>query len=84
MELSDIRKVMLSAAGTADVVVVDILLHLFLGPAVDPCLRLNALFCHIVLDQLIGAETLLTCLTVHKGVGEASQMAGSHPCLGVH
>ena len=37
-----------------------------------------------VLDELVGAEALLTLLTVHQRIGEAAQMAGGHPGLGVH
>ena len=56
---------MLSAARARDLVVVDVLLHLLLAPAIDRSLRLNAFLCHVVLDELVGTETLFTCLTVH-------------------
>ena len=56
---------MLSAARARDLVVVDVLLHLLLAPAIDRSFRLNAFLCHVVLDELVGTETLFTCLTVH-------------------
>ena len=75
---------MLAAAWAADIVVIDVFLHLFLGPCVYGTFNLDSLLIHIVLNQLVGAETLFTCLAVHKRIGKTAQMAGSHPCLGVH
>ena len=63
VELTDIGKVMLSAGRTGDVVLVNISLHLLLAPGVHRTLDLDAVFLIVILDQLVGAETLLTaCL----------------------
>ena len=75
---------MLTAAWAADVVIIDVFLHFFLGPCIYTTLNGNAILSHVVLDQLVGTETLLTCLTVHQRIREATKMSGSNPGLGVH
>ena len=84
VELADVRKVLLSAARAHNVMFVDIFLHLFLGPAVHRTLMLDAVFFHIVLDQLIRTETLMTAFAVHQRIGKTAQMSGRHPRLRVH
>ena len=84
VELTDIGEIMLSAGRTADIVLIHISLHFFRGPCVYRALDLNAVLSHIVLDELIGTETLLTALAVHQRVGEAAQMSGRYPGLRVH
>ena len=37
-----------------------------------------------VLDQLIGAEALVTLAAVHQGIGEAAEVTAGHPGLGIH
>ena len=75
---------MLSTARTADVVLIDVLLHLFLAPSIDRTLRSDAVLCHVILNQLISAETLLTSLTIHQRIRESTEMTGSYPGLGIH
>ena len=59
-------------------------LHLLLGEGVDGLGQLHAVLAGPVLDELVGPEPLLTLLAVHQGIGEAAQMAGGHPGLGIH
>ena len=75
---------MLAAGGAGDVLLLDEVLHLLLGEGVDGLVQLHAVLAAPVLDELVGAEALLTLLTVHQRIGEAAQMAGSHPGLGIH
>ena len=75
---------MLAAARTADVIVINVLFHLLLGPAVYGTLDLDVVLCHIVLDELICTETLFTALAVHQRVREAANMTGSNPGHRVH
>ena len=75
---------MLATAWAADVVVIDVFLHFFLRPRVYAALNGDAVLCHVILDQLVGTETLLTCLAVHQRIRETAQMSGSYPGLGVH
>ena len=84
VKLTNVGEIMLAAARTADVIVINVLFHLLLGPAVYGTLDLDVVLCHIVLDELICTETLFTALAVHQRVREAAQMSGCHPCLGVH
>ena len=84
VKLTNVGEIMLAAARTADVIVINVLFHLLLGPAVYRTLDLDVVLCHIVLDELICTETLFTALAVHQRVREAAQMSGCHPCLGVH
>ena len=84
VKLADIREIMLAAAGTGDIILVNVLLHLLLGPGIHRSLGLNAVLFHIALNQLIRTETLLTSLTVHQRIGKASQMSGGNPGLRVH
>ncbi len=73
-----------SAAGAADVVVFNVLLHLFLAPAVYGAFQGNAMLFIVVLNQLIGAETLLTLFAVHQGVRKSAQMSAGYPGLRIH
>ena len=75
---------MLFAARAADIVLVDILLHLLLGPAVHGALDRNIIFRHIILNQFIRPEALFTRLTVHQRIRKAAQMARSDPGLRIH
>ena len=75
---------MLAAAWAADVVVIDVFFHFFLGPCVYTALDGNTVLRHIVLDQFVCTETLLAGLTVHQRIRETAQMSGSYPGLGVH
>jgi len=84
VELTDICKVVSTTAWAADMLVFDVLLHLFLGPAVYRTFDLNAMLIVIIFDQLVSAETFFTLLTVHQRIGETAQMSAGYPCLGVH
>ena len=62
----------------------DEVLHLLLGEGVHGLGKGKGILLRPLLDDLVGAETLLALLAVHKGVGEAAHVAGGHPDLGVH
>ena len=73
-----------AAAWAADMFVINLLLHLLLGPCVHGAFHLNAVFIVKILNQFVCAEPLLTLLTVHQGIGETAQVSAGHPCLGIH
>ena len=75
---------MLAAGRTGHVVLLDKILHLLLGIGVDGPAQIDVILLRIVLNDFIRAEPLLTFLTIHQRIGKAAQMAGSHPCLGIH
>ena len=75
---------MLSAAGADDVVLLDVFLHLCLGPGVHSALDLNAIRLVVILYYLIRAETFMALFAVHQRIRKASQMSGCHPGLGIH
>ena len=75
---------MLAAGRAADVLVLDKLLHLLVGPAIDRALRLLMIIKQIVLDQLVRAETGFTCLTIHQRVIKIADMSGSDPDFRIH
>ena len=64
--------------------ILNILLHLFLRPAVYRAFDLDTVLIIIILNQLVCAETLLTLLTVHQWIRKSAQMAAGYPCLGIH
>ena len=84
VELADVGEIVLAAGGAGDVVILDKGGHLGLGESVDGFFKGDALLLAEALDELVGAEALLALLAVHQGVGEAAQMAGGHPGLGIH
>ena len=75
---------MFSAAGTRNLLFYNKVLHLFLRPGIYGALQSNPVFLTEILYQLIRTKTLFTLFTVHKRIGKACQMTGSHPCLRVH
>ena len=84
VELTDLRKVLLATAWTANFFFFNIVFHLLVRPCINTAFYCNAIFCHVVLDHLICTETLMTLFTIHQRIGEASQMTGCHPCLRIH
>ncbi len=68
---------MLFTAGAGDFVFIDVRFHFVVRPAVYD--NIKVVFAYVVLDKLVGAETLLTFLTVHKRVGEVTDVAGRNP-----
>ena len=69
VELTDIGKVMFSAGRTRNLMLLDEVLHLFLGPCVyAAAFNFNSLFLTEVFNQLICTETLMTLLTVHQRI----------------
>ena len=58
--------------------------HFFLRPSIYRALQFNSVLLAEILNDLVCAETLMTFLTVHQRVREASQMSGCNPCLRVH
>ena len=77
IELPDVGKILLAAARTGDLLLLDIIHHLLVGPA---C-RIGAVK---VLDQIIRPMPGLALLTVHQRVGKAPDVSGCHPGLGIH
>ena len=53
------------ACRTANILLIDELLHLLCCPAVDWLFRLLSLLGIVILNQLISTETLMAALTVH-------------------
>jgi len=84
VELTDVGEVVLAAGGAGYVFLLHICLQLRLRERVDGLGQLNAVFVGPVFDQLVGAEAFLALAAVHQGIGEAAEMAGGHPGLGVH
>ncbi len=75
---------MFSAGRTADPVVQNKIIHFLIGPSVHRTVQANVIcFCEI-LNQLVGAETLMALLAVHQRVGKSAQVSGSHPGLRIH
>ena len=77
VELTDVGEILAAAVGTLDVVLLDKVHHLLVGPAVGA-------LAGKVLDELVRPVAGFAVLAVHQGIGEAAHMAGGHPHLGVH
>ena len=82
VELADGSEIGLAAHGTDDALLLDEILHLLVRPAGDAAL--DALLCHIVLDEVVRAVTGLAGLAVHERIGEAADVPGRLPDGGVH
>ena len=79
---SDGSEIGLAAHGADDALLLDEVLHLLVRPAGDAAL--DALLCHIVLDEVVRAVTGLAGLAVHERIGEAADVPGRLPDGGVH
>ena len=77
VELADIGEILLAALGALDIMLVNVVEHLLICPACNVCAVK-------ILDELVCTVTGLALLAVHERVGEAADVTGSHPCLGVH
>ena len=75
---------MLAAGGAGDFVLVNKGLHFGLRIGVDGLRQFKADAGAPVLNDLVGAETLVALAAVHQRVGEPAQMAGGNPGLRVH
>ena len=84
VELTDIGEVVLAAGGAGDVVLLHEVLHFSVGVCVNGLGELEAGLCAPVLNDLVRAETLVALAAVHQRIGEAAEMAGCDPGLGVH
>ena len=84
VELTDVGEVVLAAGGAGNVVLFNEVLHLGLREGVYRLGQFKAGLGAPVLDQLIGAEALVTLAAVHQGIGEAAEVTAGHPGLGVH
>ena len=84
VELTDIGEIVLSAGGAGNLMLLNESGHLFLAPGVHAFLQHNAFLRAVILDQLVGAESLMTFPAVHQRVGKTAQMTGCHPGLGIH
>ena len=77
VELADVGEVVAAAVRARDLVLVDIGLHLLVGPAG----RVDA---GRVLNQLVRAVTGLAVLAVHQRIGKTADVAGGDPGGRVH
>ena len=68
VKLTDICEIVCAAAWTADILLVDVVHHFFLRPAVHRTLGLDSMSSIVILNELICTEPLLTLLTVHQRV----------------
>ena len=84
VKLANTGKIPFSAAGTRNLLFYNKVLHLFLRPGIYGALQSNTVFLTEILYQLIRTKTLFTLFTVHKRIGKACQMTGSHPSLRIH
>ena len=84
IEFPDVREIVLAAARTRNLMLIDEIHHLLMRPCVYAFFQLNPVFCRIIFNQFICTETLLTLFTVHQRVTEVSEMSGSNPCLRIH
>ena len=84
VKLADVGKVVLAAARAGDLMLLDELLHLGLGEGVDGLRQFKTGPGAPVLDDLVRAETLMALAAVHQRVGEAAEVTGGDPGLGIH
>ncbi len=77
VELTDIGEILLAAVGAYDIVLLDVVHHLLIGPAGNVCAV-------EILNEIVSTVTSLALLAVHERIREAADMTGSHPCLGIH
>ena len=82
VELTDGSEVTAAAGGANDVLFLDVVHHLIVGPTGGVVLQ--AVLEGVVLDELVGSVAGTADLAVHEGVGEAAQVARSNPGLGIH
>ena len=82
VKLLNISEVGAAADRTNDVLLLNIGSHLLEGPGCRVVIK-AVLEC-VILDKLICSVSCLTALAVHKGVGEAANVTGCYPGLGVH
>ena len=75
---------MFSAGGAGNLFLFDEVHHLLLAPGVHASFQRNVVLSAVVFDHFVRAESFVAFTAVHQRIGEASQMAGRHPCLGVH
>ena len=62
----------------------DKFLHFGLREGVNGLRQLIADFLAPVLDDLVGAEALMTLTAVHQRIGESTEVAGGNPGLRIH
>ena len=84
VELADLREVVLAAGGTGNIVLLNPVLHLFVGPAVNGRGQGDLMLLGEILDDLVRPEALMALLAVHQRVGEGTQMTGGNPGLRIH
>ena len=82
VELTDVGKVAAAAGGADDVLFLDVVHHLIVGPAGGVVLQ--TVLERVVLDELVGSVAGAADLAVHEGIREAAQVTRSDPGLGVH
>ncbi len=75
---------MLAAGWTWNLMLLNKLLHLRIGPSVCRSTDINPVFCCKILDQLICAESLMALFAVHQRIREGCKMSGCDPGLRIH
>ena len=84
VKLTDIGEVVLAAGGAGDIVLLYELLHLGMTVGIDGLGQLKAVLFAPVLNDLVCTETLVALTAVHERIGEAAEVTGCDPGLGVH
>ena len=84
VKLTDTGEIMLTAGRTRNLMLLDEAFHLLVGPAVCRAADVDPVLSRIILDQLIGSETLVALLTIHQRIREGSEMSRSNPRLRIH
>ena len=82
VELTDIGEIVAAAVGASDIVFLDVIEKLCVGPAAGIVGKI--VFCCIILDELVGSVTCLAGFAVHERVSEALEVTGSNPGFLVH
>ena len=82
VELADRRKVAFAAHGAVNLVLDDVVGHLFVGHACHGYVL--AVFCLVFLNQVVGTVTCFATFAIHKGVGKSAEVTACFPCFGVH
>ena len=77
VKLANVRKIVGAAVGAGNILFLNIVAHLFVGPA-------GHIGAVKSLDQIVRTVAGLASAAIHQRIGEPAQMAGGHPGLGVH
>lgn len=82
IEFSHSRKIAVAAYRAGDFMLCDVLFHLFVGPARNALF--DAVFCHIIFNEIVCAVTRFARFAVHKRIRKTADMSACLPSGGVH